>query len=400
MFFNYWLFTYEDFMITKMRIYIHVLLILLACTYCTNKLEGAAEPPSTGAIIVENNSDYDIIIQMLGAGETPVGPALRISEHSSETIADNISELHAKGVLSLRYGHASDQYAGRLMVNSHVETPGTLTIRAIINAAKRHGKREDIVLTIGNPGFVAGRVVGGTFTWHTPNISFLPLHTGGLQAPLAPEESVYKLKMFASIPKAAQEAKYISQYFAPNKGTPAMLVKVDPDRWSRLILGIHGTNYNENDIKQLLLQRLLTLHKYEDKHIISKEILSEGNRLLFAAARTLLAKIPGLDIQEIIEAINLQLENKIWEQRKQPAAAPSTQPAPSTQQKTSAEPANEMPCPICLEEMRPQQDIVRVEDCGHIFHRSCLLDWMKRQNTCPACRKAITLKSLAAYRPK
>lgn len=31
-----------------------------------------------------------------------------------------------------------------------------------------------------------------------------------------------------------------------------------------------------------------------------------------------------------------------------------------------------------------------VTKCGHTFHHECLLNWLRRQGTCPTCRQAIT----------
>jgi hypothetical protein len=43
-------------------------------------------------------------------------------------------------------------------------------------------------------------------------------------------------------------------------------------------------------------------------------------------------------------------------------------------------------CSICLEQFDPG-DLVRLLKCGHIFHPSCVRDWLKKEATCPMCRK-------------
>ncbi len=53
-------------------------------------------------------------------------------------------------------------------------------------------------------------------------------------------------------------------------------------------------------------------------------------------------------------------------------------------------------CPICLDELS-ETDIERSEDneesrivvklnCGHVFHRGCLYEWLQKNTTCPICR--------------
>lgn len=31
-------------------------------------------------------------------------------------------------------------------------------------------------------------------------------------------------------------------------------------------------------------------------------------------------------------------------------------------------------------------------ECSHIFHRSCLINWLEESNTCPECRNIIVVK--------
>ncbi|KAL9816506.1 putative transcription factor C2H2 family [Arabidopsis thaliana] len=49
------------------------------------------------------------------------------------------------------------------------------------------------------------------------------------------------------------------------------------------------------------------------------------------------------------------------------------------------------PCSICLESLvsgpKPR-DVTRMT-CSHVFHNGCLLEWLKRKNTCPLCRTEI-----------
>ena len=49
-------------------------------------------------------------------------------------------------------------------------------------------------------------------------------------------------------------------------------------------------------------------------------------------------------------------------------------------------------CAICL---LPNEENVTVKTpCRHVFHYSCLLEWMKIRNTCPFCRHNLTEQEL------
>ena len=46
-------------------------------------------------------------------------------------------------------------------------------------------------------------------------------------------------------------------------------------------------------------------------------------------------------------------------------------------------------CSICLEEIEENDDIKKLINCDHIFHKSCIDTWSNNNNTCPLCRKHI-----------
>jgi len=45
-------------------------------------------------------------------------------------------------------------------------------------------------------------------------------------------------------------------------------------------------------------------------------------------------------------------------------------------------------CPICLEKYVVNDKILNLE-CNHKFHKGCLSEWLKNNNTCPQCRENI-----------
>ncbi|KAG2665385.1 hypothetical protein I3760_15G006200 [Carya illinoinensis] len=48
-------------------------------------------------------------------------------------------------------------------------------------------------------------------------------------------------------------------------------------------------------------------------------------------------------------------------------------------------------CSICLEEFASSngaEELLRM-DCSHVYHRACILPWLQKSNTCPACRRQV-----------
>ncbi|KAJ3043081.1 putative E3 ubiquitin-protein ligase dtx2 [Rhizophlyctis rosea] len=45
-------------------------------------------------------------------------------------------------------------------------------------------------------------------------------------------------------------------------------------------------------------------------------------------------------------------------------------------------------CAICLEALEAES-VVQVEKCGHLFHKTCIDQWVKGQNTCPYCKVIV-----------
>ncbi|XP_042960433.1 E3 ubiquitin-protein ligase SDIR1-like [Carya illinoinensis] len=48
-------------------------------------------------------------------------------------------------------------------------------------------------------------------------------------------------------------------------------------------------------------------------------------------------------------------------------------------------------CSICLEEFASSngaEELLRM-DCSHVYHRACILPWLQKSNTCPACRRHV-----------
>mmetsp|Transcript_17381 Transcript_17381/g.40349 ORF Transcript_17381/g.40349 Transcript_17381/m.40349 type:complete len:226 (-) Transcript_17381:599-1276(-) len=48
-------------------------------------------------------------------------------------------------------------------------------------------------------------------------------------------------------------------------------------------------------------------------------------------------------------------------------------------------------CPICLGDFAIGEDVVLTKPCHHMFHHSCIMEWLKihHQNACPFCRSVL-----------
>lgn len=46
-------------------------------------------------------------------------------------------------------------------------------------------------------------------------------------------------------------------------------------------------------------------------------------------------------------------------------------------------------CIICVENMSVGHTVVQLPSCGHIFHDTCAMTWLKHHNSCPYCRREL-----------
>ncbi|KDP39315.1 hypothetical protein JCGZ_01072 [Jatropha curcas] len=42
-------------------------------------------------------------------------------------------------------------------------------------------------------------------------------------------------------------------------------------------------------------------------------------------------------------------------------------------------------CSVCLEELSIGSEATRMP-CSHVYHQKCIVEWLKKSNTCPLCR--------------
>jgi hypothetical protein len=46
-------------------------------------------------------------------------------------------------------------------------------------------------------------------------------------------------------------------------------------------------------------------------------------------------------------------------------------------------------CVVCCETFGVSQTVLQLPACGHVFHETCALAWLTKQNTCPYCRREL-----------
>ncbi|KAJ4880740.1 RING/U-box superfamily protein [Raphanus sativus] len=63
-------------------------------------------------------------------------------------------------------------------------------------------------------------------------------------------------------------------------------------------------------------------------------------------------------------------------------------------------PTAELDCAICLQEFGDQSNIITKLQCGHSFHRDCILAWLRRKASCPTCRDDIHNPRAKKHTPK
>ena len=52
-------------------------------------------------------------------------------------------------------------------------------------------------------------------------------------------------------------------------------------------------------------------------------------------------------------------------------------------------------CIICMEDYKPEDETIALPcDSRHFFHADCITGWLKTNNSCPLCKKPITMEDL------
>ncbi|MCD7461043.1 RING finger protein 24 [Datura stramonium] len=54
-------------------------------------------------------------------------------------------------------------------------------------------------------------------------------------------------------------------------------------------------------------------------------------------------------------------------------------------------------CCICLDEYSEGEEIAKI-DCGHLYHVGCIREWINRKDTCPICKRRVSVPSVDSLR--
>ena len=54
----------------------------------------------------------------------------------------------------------------------------------------------------------------------------------------------------------------------------------------------------------------------------------------------------------------------------------------------SADSSSKEDCSICYDD--PDQTMVHLPSCKHLYHRKCILSWLQSHLSCPMCRQTVT----------
>lgn len=58
-------------------------------------------------------------------------------------------------------------------------------------------------------------------------------------------------------------------------------------------------------------------------------------------------------------------------------------------EKVSSNSEEKPTCSICLEEYN-KKDVIWKIQCGHIYHKKCIIEWTDKKLICPLCRENLT----------
>ncbi|EPQ51458.1 hypothetical protein GLOTRDRAFT_48834, partial [Gloeophyllum trabeum ATCC 11539] len=64
-----------------------------------------------------------------------------------------------------------------------------------------------------------------------------------------------------------------------------------------------------------------------------------------------------------------------------------------------AEAESDTRCPICLDDYKSLDPVLKMHDCRHWLHKECLEKWLRSATSCPVCREQVRLGSGPSHAP-
>tara|TARA_B100000524_G_C23476007_1_gene307902 strand:- start:210 stop:638 length:429 start_codon:yes stop_codon:yes gene_type:complete len=126
-------------------------------------------------------------------------------------------------------------------------------------------------------------------------------------------------------------------------------------------------NISENYIDELK-NKLIKLEKHNDisYEILRKDLFKESVEILEVINNLMYKSYESIEILDKSTVNDEMLEYNIIENG----------------QKNN----EDRLCTICQEDLNNELFAVKIEKCGHYFHKNCIDNWLIRSNTCPLCR--------------
>lgn len=101
-------------------------------------------------------------------------------------------------------------------------------------------------------------------------------------------------------------------------------------------------------------------------------------------------------VQTIWVDLDLDLDLDLEIPRKQEPAPASVMERLMREEFDGFRPEEAGDCSVCCDELRGETEVRRLP-CGHVFHKSCILEWLQLTNSCPLCRAKLEQYSFLLY---
>lgn len=148
------------------------------------------------------------------------------------------------------------------------------------------------------------------------------------------------------------------------------------------VTSLHMRHELTAEQRRSILERLLVFKAYHCAKIESAPDLEEGSDTETAQAGNVSPQQDGLD-QKVPTNGSDQQEEEESSSQAQSYAFPLHE-EPETPDQT---------CAICLDDFVEGEQINAASKCQHVFHKTCLLEWLDQHDICPCCRRTMITDS-------
>lgn len=136
-------------------------------------------------------------------------------------------------------------------------------------------------------------------------------------------------------------------------------------------------------MEQLLESRIHFFRRFHSD-VVTRQFLANESRFLSLLEHRNRMDVIGLINTHLPRNIRLEIPPEFFDNV---PVVPSSQQLESALQPFVTPPEGD--CPICQEQYIPTDEVVRLRNCNHSFHRLCANTWYSRSVYCPICRNDI-----------